>query len=646
MQLASPNTLSTSLLPGDSDRPQAIALSIQDGEDNTQLHQLFDSLDVYHTGHVTFAQISAFLESELSNSTIKLLGIDAATATTLLFQSANSSDNTLTYTQFHEVFRSSLRDSQEAGSMHPVTTRKRQLADWYATHRLRVWWLVAYAVANAVAFWWAFYSYNVDPALRYGLRIARGGAKIAILNAFLVMLPLLRSLTQVLKRSKTLWWFIPFDDAILAHKICGTMCIVGGAIHVGAHVSNIVCLYYYSTPSDIERSIFGQRHVPVFRHGLPPFSTLLTTQPVLTGIVLVVISLISFPLAAIPGIRQGRFNLFWYSHMLFGVLLVVMCFHDAASWVVRATSYVWIVPVASLYLIERRFRYAKMFTDPVKIVEATMLDRACVVYLEKPRRFAYLPGMYLLINCPEISYHEWHPFTISSAPGDNYLSIHMRDAGDWTRAFHKRIADAQSTCSQVEYPVVYLDGPSGAPAEDFHRYATCLCIAGGIGVTPFASILRDCVHRWQLKDQTVATTTRTIYFHWITRGQESLRWFESTMNQIHTLDRDRLIETHQYLTGTQGASLSLPLRTVQRVVHEATGRDTVSGLDARTRTHLGHPDWDQLFQEACRAHAGETVGVFSCGPPSLEKELRRLCKKYSRRTAECTVFDYHPERFA
>lgn len=33
---------------------------------------------------------------------------------------------------------------------------------------------------------------------------------------------------------------------------------------------------------------------------------------------------------------------------------------------------------------------------------------------------------------PAISRFEWHPFTITSAPEDSVISVHIRKAGDWT----------------------------------------------------------------------------------------------------------------------------------------------------------------------------------------------------------------------
>jgi len=38
---------------------------------------------------------------------------------------------------------------------------------------------------------------------------------------------------------------------------------------------------------------------------------------------------------------------------------------------------------------------------------------------------------------------------------------------------------------------LYIEGPFGSAMEDVHKYKISLCVAGGIGITPFASILNN-----------------------------------------------------------------------------------------------------------------------------------------------------------
>ena len=33
------------------------------------------------------------------------------------------------------------------------------------------------------------------------------------------------------------------------------------------------------------------------------------------------------------------------------------------------------------------------------------------------------PGQYVFIQCRDISHYEWHPFSLTSAPDDNFLQV-------------------------------------------------------------------------------------------------------------------------------------------------------------------------------------------------------------------------------
>ena len=42
---------------------------------------------------------------------------------------------------------------------------------------------------------------------------------------------------------------------------------------------------------------------------------------------------------------------------------------------------------------------------------------------------------------------------------------------------------------------MYVDGPYGEGHQDWHRYDVSILVGGGIGVTPFGSILKDIVEK-------------------------------------------------------------------------------------------------------------------------------------------------------
>uniref|UniRef100_M4BJT3 FAD-binding FR-type domain-containing protein n=1 Tax=Hyaloperonospora arabidopsidis (strain Emoy2) TaxID=559515 RepID=M4BJT3_HYAAE len=620
-----------------------------------KLRFMFETLDPENIGYVVEDQIVQLMESNFSEARLNVVGTDFKSVAKLMFGKARVKDEVMTFEQFCSVFAPYINDSYNLRKSETKYTAplapKSKLGAWYCANKLRVWWLFVYILLNNLAFWTKWFSCEVDPAIGWGLRIARANAQVAMLNCVFVLLPMCRSITQVMKRSRFLWRYIPFDDSIAFHKIAGSVLLIAGLIHTVAHVFNEVNLFVVAKPEEVAHSIFATRHV--FIDGkLPPFTMMIQALPIWTGVILLLITCISFPLAAIPKFRQGNFNLFWYSHMLFGPFLVVLAVHGAASWLARSSSYMWITPPFLIYLVERRYRYAKLFAAPVRIMEAMELDGTVALFMEKPRRFEYRPGMYMFVNCPLISPHEWHPFTISSAPGDNYISVHIRTCGDWTQALSRVISGCHER--KAVYPDIYLDGPVGAPTQDYHRYKTVICVGGGIGVTPFASILKDVVHLWEDNRCRNCSHVRhpgsfkiqKLYFHWVTRGQESLSWFEETMNQISEMDKDNVIETHQYLSTLKGSENTSQLKMFQEFVHKQTGKDFVSGLNTKQLTHFGRPDWDKVFAQARANHPGEEVGVFYCGPHMLEEILDNTCKRFSSSGVNGTVFDFHSEKFA
>lgn len=48
-------------------------------------------------------------------------------------------------------------------------------------------------------------------------------------------------------------------------------------------------------------------------------------------------------------------------------------------------------------------------------------------------------GQYIFLCCPEVSIWQYHPFTLTSAPEEDYISVHVRMVGDFTKALGKTL---------------------------------------------------------------------------------------------------------------------------------------------------------------------------------------------------------------
>ena len=102
-------------------------------------------------------------------------------------------------------------------------------------------------------------------------------------------------------------------------------------------------------------------------------------------------------------------------------------------------------------------------------------------------------------------------------------------------------SDVDPTLRRV-LPRVYIDGPFGSASEDVFKYEVAVLVGAGIGVTPFASILKSVWYRMNYPQK--KTRLRKVYFFWVCRDFGSFEWFRSLLMAIEAQDMDNHIEIH------------------------------------------------------------------------------------------------------
>lgn len=83
------------------------------------------------------------------------------------------------------------------------------------------------------------------------------------------------------------------------------------------------------------------------------------------------------------------------------------------------------------------FNLSERTNDSLAVIQVVSHPSGVLELCMKKRDFKMAPGQYVLIQCPSISTLEWHPFTLTSAPQEDFFSVHIRAAGDWTEALCK-----------------------------------------------------------------------------------------------------------------------------------------------------------------------------------------------------------------
>jgi predicted ferric reductase len=99
------------------------------------------------------------------------------------------------------------------------------------------------------------------------------------------------------------------------------------------------------------------------------------------------------------------------------------------------------------------------------------------------------PGQYIYLKCFSISKFTWHPFIVTSAPEEPYISIHIRTVGNWTKELVKRF----EMYPRKNIPRLGIDGPYGSPIDDVFKYDSVILVAAGIGGMKFIFEIYICV---------------------------------------------------------------------------------------------------------------------------------------------------------
>jgi len=451
--------------------------------------------------------------------------------------------------------------------------------------------------------------------------------------------------------------------------------------------------------------------------------------------------------------KMGGFLIFWGVHKLWAPVYILLLVHGPQCWI----WFLW--PL--ILLICDRLVSSDRRKQQIMLKGAEMLkSNVMKLTFGMPPGFIYQAGQYIQICCDQVNGEEWHPFTLTSAPEEKDLSVHIRcgDDLDWCSALKRKLvfepvntltksaqkpgegcrvlyspyihaqipqADAadgrqgeqrlysqpavlelvgtggkitntfrrpnelakaaapsasprkskrpseqksveeaeslKATVSMMSLEDVIrpalpldairlrLDGPHGAPSELVWKNKVVMLVGAGIGVTPFASILRSLQMQVQAQqldksskrqgrashpppgtenDVTTWQACQKVYFYWLCRGQDEFYWFYDLLSEaLKGPARDR-IEVNLFQTAMVELS-------------------QVKMLGDGFKQFMGRPDWRKIMPKLSEKHSGENIGVFLCGPQALRGELQRASGDVAKSDKDGTGarFTVHAENF-
>jgi hypothetical protein len=385
-------------------------------------------------------------------------------------------------------------------------------------------------------------------------------------------------------------------------------------------------------------------------------------------------------------VRRYSYETFIIPHrvlMVMFYIFMVLHFHTGFS----PNFWKYFVVPAALYIIEllsRKYRERRR----VAVVSLTQMGEVFSLELSREHgvlKEQYFEGQYVLLNCPTVSTVQWHPFTLSSAPQDKYVTVHIKIVNGVNNSWTKQVFDYfqllgpkqsyitfdrvnETTNSKKEGKLVgpdgkrllIIDGPYSAPTQHLAEYLTVFIIGAGIGTTPLAACLKSvCFYRWRLGSGVVYPSNA--YFTWILpyADVDGFRWLVRTIKEcqdevLHMKANNnmqgKVFTLNIYITSVPQHLEAVDQRlatddvgfwgrpreaeTVNRVKAEWSEWDLYSALKCPKadyinftdiHIHKGRPEFISEIDYIHSAHPKEEVGVMVCGNKQIVNSLRKQC---------------------
>ncbi|XP_067829735.1 dual oxidase 2-like [Heptranchias perlo] len=478
---------------------------------------------------------------------------------------------------------------------------------------------------------------GVPQTSRVGLIIARGSAAAVSFMYSYILLTMCRNLITSL-RETFLNHYIPFDSAVDFHRWVAMAAALFSVLHSAAHAVNIYT--FSANPLSVLACLFPEA---IYDDGselpLKFYWWFFQNITGMTGVLLLFVFSI-LHVFALHYFRRISFRAFWVSHHLYIAIYILLILHGSAALLQPQRFHVYFIIPTLIFVGDKFVSYSRKKIE-IAVVKAELLPSGVTnLEFKRPKDFEYKSGQWVRIASLNLGTNEYHPFTLTSAPHEDTLSLHIRAVGPWTIRL-REIYSPENISLLGGYPKIYLDGPFGEGHQEWNKFEVSVLVGGGIGVTPFASILKDLVFKSTINSKILC---KKIYFIWVTRTQRQFEWLEDIIREVEENDKNSLVSVHIYITQL---AEKFDLRTTmlyicERHFQKLSNRSLFTGL--RSITHFGRPQFVPFFNSLVQVHPEVTkFGVFSCGPPGMTTNVEKASKQMNKRHK--IQFNHHYENF-
>lgn len=213
------------------------------------------------------------------------------------------------------------------------------------------------------------------------------------------------------------------------------------------------------------------------------------------------------------------------------------------------------------------------------------------------------------------------------------------------------------TVKSLEGIKVYIDGPYFGPTSHVFSVNHAIFAAGGIGITPFVSILESLIQmdRPAMVDNGLdvihgLNKLQRLDFYWLNNDLDCTSWLTPMLQAAENIRVNypdsalhRILHIHIFLTsitektmGRDEALLHLSIDAMRPSDMTSSYYDPVCNL--QHKIHVGSPNWSKILQQLGEKSPNpQDMGCFFCGPKPIGRSIAKAANEINSRNRDWNV---------
>ena len=283
----------------------------------------------------------------------------------------------------------------------------------------------------------------------------------------------------------------------------------------------------------------------------------------------------------------------------------------------------------------------------------------CYLHLKKPKHYKIVEGQYAFLNCPAISFWQWHPFSICSSNKNEHITFLIKNNGDFTsklitqiQEIQKKHTDGQTlnenlngdavpqfdidnesngSNHEVQYPGINLSRPISSPAVLSKSRSNVVYIGTGAGIATFLSFIDQQYIQAKSNedinlDENDNDKGHQVDVVFVSRELEHLKWIAPYIEGILKLPAmTNKMRFHIYMTIKDETNNLASFMFLRALTLFNIKRELVNGKAKTLSLKLGRPDFNRLLDNIIDENDVPERYIYACGPKVMTDSVEKMC---------------------